>query len=188
MLWRGRDETDLMVTAYQSAYSFTHHLFVYDATWNARPLLRHAQIGAALSFVATLGVLVVVAFILVRGDSDDRSFAALMIAATVISPYSLAYHYSVMLLPIAILAGQLTYDSSPWRWLVLLFGTLLIAIPYPYLSVRLSAGAWALLAYPKLYGALILLGLTFWDTVREPIRSAMSEEVLTTYSIAWNDA
>jgi hypothetical protein len=49
-------------------------------------------------------------------------------------------------------------------------------------------GAWALLAYPKLYGALILLGLTFWDTVREPIRSAMSEEVLTTNSIAWSDA
>jgi hypothetical protein len=188
ILWRGRDETDLMVTAYQSAYSLTHHLFVYDATWNAHPLLRQPQISAVLAFVATLGVLVVVAFILVRGDSDDRSFAALMIAATVISPYSLAYHYSVMLLPIAILAGQLIYDSSPWRWLVLLFGTLLIAIPYPYLSARLSVGAWALLAYPKLYGTLILLGLTFWDTVREPIRSAMSEEVLTTYSIAWNDA
>lgn len=188
MLWRGRDETDLMVTAYQSAYSLTHHLFVYDSTWNPHPLFRQPQTGVALAFITTVGVLITVAFILVRGDSDDRSFATLMIAATVISPYSLAYHYSLMLLPIAILANQLTYDSSPGRWLVLLVGTLLIAMPYPYLSVRFSAGAWALLAYPKLYGALLLLGLTFWETMRGPIRSATSEEVVTIKSIAWSDA
>jgi hypothetical protein len=130
----------------------------------------------------------VAAFVVVRSRSDDQSFAALMIAAVVISPYSLAYHYSLMLLPIAILADQMEHSAASWRWLVLLLGALLVAIPYPYLSARLSVGAWALLAYPKLYGALILLGLTFWDTVREPIRSAMSEEVLTTYSIAWTDA
>jgi hypothetical protein len=188
VLWRGRNEPDLMVTAYQSAYSLAHHLFVYDTTWNSRPLVRQPQLGVAVAFVATLGVLLVVAFILSRGESDDRSFSALMIAAIVISPYSLAYHYSVMLLPIAILANQLEYGSTPWRWLTLLFGALLIAAPLPYLSPRFGAGALALLAYPKLYGALILLGLTLWETVRKPVLQAPSEDVVTTNAIAWSDA
>ncbi|HEX7103566.1 MAG TPA: glycosyltransferase family 87 protein [Nitrolancea sp.] len=188
MLWRGRNETDLMVTAYQSAYSLSHHLFVYDATWNTHPLFRQPQIGEALALVATLGVLIAVAIILVRGTSDDRSFAALVIAAIVISPYSLAYHYSVMLLPIAILADQLEYTSTPWRWLLLLLGALLVAAPFPYLSPRLSSGVWALLAYPKLLGALLLLELTFWETVREPILSAAPEEVVMANVVALSDA
>jgi len=188
VLWRGRSETDLMVTAYQSAYSLSHHLFVYDATWNPRPLIRQPQFGVALSIIATLGVLVVVAFIVIRDESDDRSFAALIIAAILISPYSLAYHYSVMLLPIAILASELEKGAEPWRWLPLLAGALLIAAPLPYLSARFSAGAWALLAYPKLYGALILLGLMLWETVREPIRNTTLDDNVTTNLIAWSDA
>jgi hypothetical protein len=187
-LWHGRNEPDLMVTAYQSAYSLSHHLFTYDATWNAQPLVRQSQIGAALALVSVLMVLIVAGFILARDRSDDQSFAALMIAAIVISPYSLAYHYTLMLLPIAIIASQLEHDAAPWRWLVLLVGVLLIAAPFPYLSTHLGDGEWALLAYPKLYGALCLLGLTLWESMRQPIADATSHTVASTTALAWSDA
>jgi hypothetical protein len=38
----------------------------------------------------------------------------------------------------------------------------LIALDLPYRSPRLADGAWALLAYPKLYGAWLLWGLAIW--------------------------
>jgi hypothetical protein len=177
-----------MVTAYQTAYSLSHHLFDYDATWNAQPLVREPLAGAALALVSVLVALFITGIILIRDASDDRAFAALTIAAIIISPYSLAYHYTLMLLPIAIITKQQEHDTAPWRWLVLLVGSLLIAAPFPYLSPRLGDGAWALLAYPKLYGALCLLGLTLWHSLREPIPDRMTVRVASTAEIAWSDA
>ena len=40
-----------------------------------------------------------------------------------------------------------------WEGLTLTAGAILIAVDLPYRSAELADGAWALLAYPKLYGA-----------------------------------
>jgi hypothetical protein len=186
-LWRGRAETDLMVTAYQSSYSLTHHLFVYDATWNPRPLMRFTAFAPVLSFGLTIALLLLVGVVLVRGKAGDLVFAALMIAAIVVSPYSLAYHYCLMPLPIAILASQLERGAAMWRWLLLVIGVVLIAAPLPYLSSRVSDGSMALLAYPKLYGALLLLGLTVWESIRIPAMSAAPGDAHATTTLAWSE-
>jgi hypothetical protein len=45
---------------------------------------------------------------------------------------------------------------SPWAWGLLVAAILPVATDLPYRSPRFARGAWALLAYPKLYGALLL--------------------------------
>jgi hypothetical protein len=59
--------------------------------------------------------------------------------------------------------------ASPRLRVILLLGlaTALLALDLPYLSPGLAGGAWSLLAYPKLYGALILWGLALWVPFRE---------------------
>ena len=39
---------------------------------------------------------------------------------------------------------------------------MLIGADLPYLSPRVADGAWALFAYPKLYGALLLWATIIW--------------------------
>jgi hypothetical protein len=52
------------------------------------------------------------------------------------------------------------------RGLLLASGVLLVGAPLPYQSPALSAGAWALLAYPKLYGALLLWAVASFSLAR----------------------
>ncbi|HEX5417048.1 MAG TPA: glycosyltransferase family 87 protein [Chloroflexota bacterium] len=92
----------------------------------------------------------------------DRAlaFAAWAILDVALSPVSEDYHYTLLLVPIAILLADWRDCRRGRRWLAILLGAIvLIGAPLPFKSPALAAGAWALLAYPKLYGALGLWGL-----------------------------
>ena len=56
-----------------------------------------------------------------------------------------------------------------WGGLTLTVGAILIAVDLPYRSAELADGAWALLAYPKLYGALLLWGLALVSCLRSGV-------------------
>jgi hypothetical protein len=183
-----RNEADFAVTAYQNQFSLVHHLFVFDPQWNPHPLFQQRVVGEWLSFVATTAVVAAALLILWRSRSDDLSLGALVIASIVISPYSLDYHYTLLLLPIAILVGDFERGRAGWSWVPLASGCLLIAAPLPYLSTRLSSGAWALLAYPKLYGALLLLGLSMFQSLRDLPESVEHDQIsLAASRLALND-
>ncbi len=58
-------------------------------------------------------------------------------------------------------------EAIEWRvWLALLLALAATAADLPYRSPRFAEGWWALLAYPKLYGALLLWGLALWGSRR----------------------
>jgi hypothetical protein len=188
VLPKERNEPDFMVTAYQTQYSLLHHLFVFDARWNPNPLFRQPALGGWLSLLATIVVLAIIAYVLQRSRSGDLSFGAFVIASIVISPFSLDYHYTLLLLPIALLVSRLSRSGARWSWLVLGAGLFLIAAPLPYLSERFSVGAWALLAYPRLYGALLLLALTLRESNREETAPKLvTDDSSVVANLAWND-
>ncbi|MCB8952097.1 MAG: DUF2029 domain-containing protein [Ardenticatenales bacterium] len=158
------------VTAYQTWLSWTRHLFTADAQWNPLPVARLPQLGNAL-YLAGAGLLVgVTAWFAwkmpasptkaAREITDqDLLFAAGVILGLILSPLALDYHYALLLLPAFILC-QWARQQSDWRvWLLLLLALILIAADLPYRSPRLAAGWWALLAYPKLVGGLLLWAL-----------------------------
>jgi hypothetical protein len=87
---------------------------------------------------------------------DDRVFAAFVIAGVVASPLSLDYTYTMLLLSSAIAFAWALERRSPMVWVLLAAAVLPVAADLPYRSPRLDHGTWALLAYPKLYGALLL--------------------------------
>ena len=87
----------------------------------------------------------------------------------IISPVSLDYHYTILLLPILMLVAWIRNNPSFLLWILLLIFVALIAVDAPYSSPRISGGGWAILAYPKLYGAIGLLGLSFWALYRSEV-------------------
>lgn len=162
------------VTAYQTIFSFFRHLFIYDPQWNLAPIF-HAPIlgitGAWVTFAVLLSIPLYLAYKLTTQDahpasveSSDLLMAVFIILSVILNPLALDYHYPLLLLPIVILAN--------WAWLlpvprhtrllallVLGAGIALIAADLPYNSPKVAVGWWALLAYPKLYGGLLLWGL-----------------------------
>ncbi|MCL4263297.1 MAG: DUF2029 domain-containing protein [Anaerolineae bacterium] len=169
------------VTAYQTIFSFFRHLFIYDPQWNLAPIFQAPVIGiggAWMTFAVLLGIPLYLAYKLTTKDtprasvkSSDLLVAVFIILSVILNPLALDYHYPLLLLPIVILASWAWYLPVPQHTrllalLVLGAGVALIATDLPYNSPKVSAGWWALLAYPKLYGGLLLWGLACWGIYR----------------------
>ena len=144
------------VTAYQSVTGLFRHLFTRDQTWNPAPLLRAPLVASVAPWVVVLVLVSVGLWVAHRHPTDDRVFAAFVIAGVVASPLALDYTYTTLLLPIAVALAWVRRRGSPWAWAPVAAAIVPIALDLPYRSPRLTAGAWALLAYPKLAGALLL--------------------------------
>jgi hypothetical protein len=152
------------VTAYQTVFSFFRHLLTYDAQWNPDPLLQLPALGAWLpwlAFAVLLGVSLVWAY---KVGTHDQLFAAFTILSVILSPWALEHHYPLLFLPLAILTAWVRREPGYWPWVVWGLGLVLIAAPLSYQVPLLTGGRWAFLAYPRLYGALLLWGLALWGT------------------------
>jgi hypothetical protein len=159
-----RPETS--VTAYQTVLSFFRHIFVYDAQWNPAPLWNAPALGLVLPVVGLVAMLAASAYAVVIAAEPDLTFALFAIASVVLSPVSLDYHYTLLLVPVAVLLAWVYRHGQLWHWAVLAAGVALIAANLPYNSPRVSYSLLALLAYPKLYGACLLWALAWWAAVR----------------------
>jgi uncharacterized membrane protein len=154
----------LSVTAYQTQLGLVRHLFVHDARWNPVPLVDLPALASVLSVTlgcALLGWTMLVAW---KRPRNDLIFAAFSALTLILSPVSLDYHYTLALLPLAILLTD--SHAHPMSALIVMLGALLIAADLPYRSPKLAAGALSVFAYPKLYGAYLLWGVAFWRAQR----------------------
>lgn len=161
------DQPDLAVTAYQTQAGFLSRMLVYDPRWNPSPLLPVEGVAPLLAVAIFTAVVGSTLYATRWAQGSDLTFAMLVLANVIVGPLALDYQYTLALLPVALLLGWMRGQHG-WRpWLVFALGVALIAADLPYRSPRLSAGAWALLAYPKLYGAWLLWGLAMWGCWKE---------------------
>jgi len=171
-------EPDLAVTAYQAAPGLVRHLTTPDATWNPAPLLDVAAAGRVAGLALSLGIVALVLVLAYRlPEQFDLCCAAALLAGIIVSPVSLDYHYPLLLLPLILLLARVTRAPvNPGPALALAAGWLLIAVDLPYRTTSMGVGLRALLAYPKLYGALMLLAVTVWYGWHEIREVEVSDE------------
>ena len=149
----------LSVTAYQTIHSFFYHFFILNQQWNPEPVTNLPALGKILSTLSILIVLIIISFKAHYLKKSDLAFGAFVAAGLIISPVSLDYHYTISLLPIFILISWVLKNQSRTVWAALILFIILIAAYIPYTSTKVTDGWLAILAYPKLYGAIGLLGL-----------------------------
>jgi hypothetical protein len=163
-------EPSLSVTAYQTIHSFFYHLMSYDFKWNPYPLFNLPALARLLTTICGLLLLVAVIFysykqsysrnvITKSGGKPVSAFAVFIVTGVILSPVSLDYHYILLLFPFFIFITLMYENQLTLLWLLLIFVFALIALPIPYISPKVTGGWLAIFAYPKLYGALGLLGL-----------------------------
>jgi hypothetical protein len=159
-------DASLSVTAYQTQLSIVHHLFVYDARWNPTPLVHMPAVASALAMILTGTLLGSTALVAWQQQRDDLVFAAFSALTLILSPVSLDYHYTLALLPLAILLGDVGEQPLSAPAILVMAGALLIASDLPYRSPKLVPGVLSLFAYPKLYGAYLFWAVALWRAHR----------------------
>jgi hypothetical protein len=150
----------LSVTAYQTIHSFCHHFFVFDSHWNPDPLVNLPFVATALTMIFSFLILIVTSINALIFKKSDLAFGSFIIAGLILSPATIDYHYVLILIPVIILIKWLKINPSVSMWTIFSFSFILIALSIPYTSQKVTSGLWAIFAYPKLYGALGLWGLS----------------------------
>lgn len=147
------------LTVYQTTNSFFAHFFRFDARFNPSPLANLPLLADGLTLLIVVLSLV---FTLWRSRFADLTlaFASATVLSVILYPVAEQYHYTLLLLPLAILAADITtHGGSPRFILAWALAAALLALPLPYRAARLSTGWLSLLAYPRLYGGWLLWGL-----------------------------
>lgn len=147
------------LTVYQTTNSFFAHFLRFDARFNPTPL---ANLPALADVLTLLVVGVSLGLTLWRSRSADLTlaFASATVLSVILYPVAEQYHYTLLLLPLSILAVDITTRGASLRFIFIwALATALLALPLPYRDARLSTGWLSLLAYPRLYGGWLLWGL-----------------------------
>jgi hypothetical protein len=152
-------DPSLSVTAHQSIYSFCYHLFSYNSKWNLNPIIDQAIIAKMLMIIFSLSVILLTVYYVIKFKKVELAFGSFIIISLIANPTTMDYHYVIILIPIFILIEWLRRNGTRIYWSLFIFSFLLIALDFPYVSPKLSGGWLALLAYPKLYGAVGLWGI-----------------------------
>ena len=156
----------LSVTAFQSIPGTIRHLLSYDPIWNPVPILRLEYGINAIIWTAGIAMTLVTLWATRKSQNIDLSFALVISASIMLSPFSQDYTYTLLLLPIGVISVRLW--PLPWSPLLIfaLLATGLVASPIWYKTPIYSKGALALLAYPKLYGCLVIWSILLFLIIR----------------------
>lgn len=158
------------VTAFQTTPSFFRHLFVADAQLNPQPVWHQPWLAFALSIGIGVAALALTLEYGRRAD-DELAFAAAATLSVVLLPLAEEYHYTLLLLPLAVMASRMArrpFQARDVAWLVL--AVFLLTAPLPYKSQQLNDGWSALLAYPRLYGGWLVWGWLLKRMAQQPKR------------------
>jgi len=146
------------VPAYQTVGGFWQHLLRFDPSSNPAPVADRPRLAAVLSSACTLALLGLTLFGLRRAPLLLAVSAGLVLTV-VLAPIAEQYHY-LTAAPALIVAGvewQRQGHRFAWGLLLALAG-LLMFWPLYYKDPRLAVGWLAVLAYPRLWGGLLLWG------------------------------
>ena len=152
-----------------SLSSLLHKLFLFEPGWNPHPLIHAPAAFAVLHPLLQLTVLAPAIFLIKpasrQPDQIRLEWSSFLIALLAISTLPSSYHFTLLLLPVAVLAADFARQKE-YSCLALL-SLLYLGICFPAWSRGLEDGWWALLAVPRLYFMLLLCLLSYIALARE---------------------
>ncbi len=150
----------LTATAYQTIPAFLAHHLRYHEFWSPAPVIDFPALARALSYLTAIAMLTVTLW---RGRQASRMLlmAALLTLNTILVPQSAEHQYTVLLIPIAILGLDMVLHPSTGKlkiieWLLFIGGIGMVGAPLPYKHPLFAPFWFSLLAYPRLYGGLLI--------------------------------
>ena len=146
-----------------SISSLLHRLFIFEPEWNPHPLMHAPAMFAALHPLLQMLVLAPAILLVVPRDMRPQrvllEWAAFLLGVLAISTLPASYHFTLLILPVAIVASVLISDMDYRSLAVLLI--LYLGICFPLLQTGFN-GSLAVLAVPRLYLMILLCLFAYW--------------------------
>jgi Glycosyltransferase family 87/WD40-like Beta Propeller Repeat len=157
--WTLRGEVlDPYNLASSSLSTLLHRLFIFEPQLNAHPALHAPWLFAILHPTFQLALLLPALLWIDPGKSSpvriSLEWSALLMATLTLTPLPASYHFTVLVLPVAILCAHLMQERR--RALFVIVIALYLAVGYPGWNTAPADGWQAVLHVKRLY-ALILL-------------------------------
>ena len=165
----GRFNEDSNV-AYQNINGFIRHLLVYDKDLNPNSI---ANIPSNIAFYVVIIInLSFIMLLLIKArkyynnkDSVLISCSAMIAASVLTAPMAEEYTF-ILFIPLTFVIGITLYNNLGYNRFTLInilyvLSVLMLLLPLHYKDFQMTAFPVYLLAYPKLYGGLIMIGLYF---------------------------
>ncbi len=159
-----------------SLSTLLHRLFIFEPQWNAHPAFDAPWLFAILHPAIQLALLLPAFLWIDTGRSSpgriSLEWSALLLATLTLTPLPASYHFTVLVLPVAILCGYLMQQRR-WALLVTVIA-LYLAVGYPGWNTGPADGWHAILHVKRLY-ALVLLTVVAIFLIRNGARSQSSK-------------
>jgi hypothetical protein len=170
--WTLRGEVlDPYNLASSSLSTLLHRLFIFEPQLNAHPALRAPWLFAVLHPTFQLALLLPALLWIDPGKSSPArtslEWSALLLATLTLTPLPASYHFTVLVLPVAILCGRLLQERR--MALLVTVIALYLAVGYPGWNTGPVDGWRAILHVKRLY-ALILLTAVAIYLVKSAVR------------------
>lgn len=143
------------IPAYQTLAGWWRHLFTFHASWNTKPFANAPAFAFAGTVVSNAGVLLAT-LLSARRSEAQYAMAAAVVAGVIMSPVAEQYHYLVLAPALVLATTRGMSETLVFQVAALLCSAALMYAPLPFKNPDFWGGAWAFLAYPRLYGGLIL--------------------------------
>ena len=155
--------------ASSSLSSLLHRLFIYEPQWNPHPAFAVPWLFAILHPLLQMAILAPAVLLIgrvARTDPQDElvrqrislEWATLLLATLTITPLPASYHFTVLILPVAILIGHLV-KTRRFKLLTIV-AVLYLAVGYPGWNTDSADGWLALLHVPRLYAMILLTAVS----------------------------
>ncbi len=157
------DSMDPYNLAAESISSLLHRLLIFEPQWNPHPFLHAPAVFAALHPLLQMLVFAPALLLVKPGDSRPQQvrleWSAYILALLAISTAPASYHFTLLILPVGIIASCLL-EKRNYPGLLLL-ALLYFVICFPGWRVRAADGWLALASVPRLYFAILLCILSY---------------------------
>ena len=179
------DAMDPYNLAANSVSSLLHRLFLVEPQWNPHPVVHSPLLFAFLHPLLQVLIFAPAVFLAVPKDFHPRrvrlEWSAFLIAVMAISTVQASYHFTVLILPVALIANELITERQRGSMVLLL--ALYLGVCFPWRNV--GADGWrSLLAVPRLYCVVLLCVFSYVVLNRLSSRDAVRDRRLWVGALA----
>jgi len=179
---------------HQTLISLLHQLFVYDARWSPRPLVDAPWLASLVWWALAVALLGLTLWRAMRalsrgaGAQGDARIAAargamaLLCLVVPLQPAGEEHHYTLLLVVVLVLllVPRVALGGSPLALAMTALGCVLLLVPFYYVGDGWVGWPQALLAYPRMSGALLLWGAIVYPAAG--VRASAAEQVRMAHS------
>ncbi len=146
-----------------SVSSLLHRLLLFEPQWNPQPMVHSPLLFSLLHPLLQILIFVPAVFLAAPEDFHPRrvqsEWSAFLIAILAISTLPASYHFTVLILPVALIANELIEERDLGSLLVLLI--LYLGVCFPG-WLHIGGDGWrSLLAVPRLYCLVLLCVMSY---------------------------